>query len=570
MRKYKCRYDIEFQDLKEIMDFVADKYGDNVGFIYKTEDRTHKVEITYNKFREDIDAIGAYLISKGLKGKRTVVIGANSYTWLAAYYGIVINVGVVVPLDKGLPEEEIINSLVKCRADAIVYDDSQDMDFAAIADKACKLGVEIKDLIPMSDISQERMPEHAALIEKYRPMFKQIDKHAVDIILFTSGTSAAARAVQLTQRNIASTIAAMRKVEPIFEDDVEMILLPLHHAFGNQGVLMFISNGCTNVFCSGLKYIQKELKEYGVSSFFCVPLIIESMINKVLRTAEKEGRLETLEKGRRIARMLLRLGIDIRRRLFKDVIDGLGGKLRFLISGAAPLDLNILQYATDFGILTVQGYGLTETAPTIASESYFYRKPGSVGHAMPGVEVKINDPDEDGVGELFARGPNIMKGYLDDDEADREVFVNGWFNTGDLARIDEEGYIFLTGRKKNVIVLKNGKNIYPEEIESIIDKIPYITENVVMGEKADDDYRLVAHIVYDPDADELKGKSLAEIQEAADADIEKISAGMPVYKRIKQVYIRTEPFEKTTTQKIKRRTVKAEDAESAAGELQKL
>lgn len=567
MRKYKCRYDIDFQDLKEIMDFVADKYGDNVGFIYKNEDRTQKVEITYNKFREDIDAIGAYLISKGLKGKRTVVIGANSYTWLAAYYGIVINVGVVVPLDKGLPEEEIINSLVKCRADAIVYDDSLDMDFAAIADKVRKLGVEIQELIPMSDISQERMPEHAALIEEFRPEFKVIDKHAVDIILFTSGTSATAKAAQLTQRNIASTIAAMRKVEPIFEDDVEMILLPLHHAFGNQGVLMFISNGCTNVFCSGLKYIQKELKEYGVSSFFCVPLIIESIINKVLKTAEKEGRLETLEKGRRIARMLLRLGIDIRRRLFRDVIDGLGGKLRFLISGAAPLDLNILQYATDFGILTVQDYGLTETAPTIASESYFYRKPGSVGHAMPGVEVKINNPDEDGVGELFARGPNIMKGYLDDDEADREVFVNGWFNTGDLARIDEEGYIFLTGRKKNVIVLKNGKNIYPEEIESIIDGIPYITENVVMGEKVGDDYRLVAHIVYDPDADAVRGKSVAEVQAIADADIEKISAEMPGYKRIKQVYIRTEPFEKTTTQKIKRRTVKAEDAESPAKEL---
>lgn len=297
MRKYKCRYDIDFQDLKEIMDFVADRYGDNVGFIYKNEDRTQKVEITYNKFREDIDAIGAYLISKGLKGKRTVVIGPNSYTWLAAYYGIVINVGVVVPLDKGLPEEEIINSLVKCRADAIVYDDSLDMDFAAIADKVRKLGVEIQELIPMSDISQERMPEHAALIEEFRPEFKVIDKHAVDIILFTSGTSATAKAAQLTQRNIASTIAAMRKVEPIFEDDVEMILLPLHHAFGNQGVLMFISNGCTNVFCSGLKYIQKELKEYGVSSFFCVPLIIESIINKVLKTAEKEGRLETLEKG---------------------------------------------------------------------------------------------------------------------------------------------------------------------------------------------------------------------------------------------------------------------------------
>ena len=263
-----------------------------------------------------------------------------------------------------------------------------------------------------------------------------------------------------------------------------------------------------------------------------------------------------LETGRKISKALMKVGIDVRRKIFKDVIDGLGGKLRFLISGAAGLDLKILEYATDFGILTVQGYGLTETAPTIASESYFYRKPGSVGHAMPGVEVKINNPDENGIGELFARGPNIMKGYLDDEEANREVFVDGWFNTGDLARIDEEDYIFLTGRKKNVIVLKNGKNIYPEEIEFLIDKIPYVVENVVMGEEEGDDYRLVAHVVYDPEAEAVKGKSEAEVQALIDEDIEKVNNDMPKYKRIKQVYLRTEPFEKTTTQKIKRRTVK--------------
>ena len=560
MRKYKCKYDIEFQDLKEIMDFVADKYGDNVGFIYKNEDKTQKIEITYKKFREDLDALGAYLISKGLKDKKIVVIGPNSYHWLVAYYATVINVGVVVPLDKGLPEEEIINSLIKCKADAIIYDEALEMDFDKISAEVKKSGVNISELIPMDDFSQEKMPEHVALIEKYKSEFKVIDKHAVDIILFTSGTSATAKAAQLTQRNIASTIAAMRKVEPIYEDDVEMMLLPLHHAFGNQGVLMFISNGATNVFCSGLKYVQKELKEYGVTAFFCVPLIIESMINKVLKTAEKEGKLAKLETGRKISKGLMKLGIDVRRKLFKDVIDGLGGKLRFLISGAAALDPKILDYATDFGILTVQGYGLTETAPTIASESYFYRKPGSVGHAMPGVEVMINNPDEDGIGELYAKGPNIMKGYLDDDEANKEVFINGWFNTGDLARIDEEDYIFLTGRKKNVIVLKNGKNIYPEEIESLIDEIPYVAENVIMGEEEGDDYRLVAHIVFDPEASEAKGKSVAEIQAMADADIEKINNEMPSYKRIKQVYIRKDPFEKTTTQKIKRRTVRAEDA----------
>lgn len=552
MRKYECLYDINFRNLKEIMDFVAEKYGNNIGFIYKSSDRKSKTEVTYNTFRSDIDTIGAYLISKGLKGKRIAVIGPNSYAWLASYYGIVINVGVVVPLDKGLPEEEIINSLAKCKAEAIIYDESLGLDF----DKISKApGVCVGTLIPVSEVSREALTGYAGLADRYRSEFKVIDNDATDIIVFTSGTSQDAKAAQLSQANIASTIVAMRKVEPIYEDDVEMILLPLHHVFGNQGVLMFISNGATNVFCSGLKYIQKELAEYGVTAFFAVPLIIESMIGKVLKTAEKEGKLGKLEKGRVIARGLLRVGIDVRRTLFKDVIDGLGGKIRFIISGASGLDLKILQYATDFGILTVQGYGLTETAPTIASESYFYRKPGSVGHAMDGVECRINDPDENGVGELFVKGPNVMKGYLDDEEANAEVFVDGWFNTGDLCRIDDEGYLFITGRKKNVIVLKNGKNIYPEEIEELINKLPYVTESVVMGEEKGDDYRIVAHIVYDPEADALHGKSEEEIQAVVDADIDRINKEMPKYKSVKQAYLRTEPFEKTTTQKIKRRTV---------------
>ncbi|MBQ6314823.1 MAG: AMP-binding protein [Mogibacterium sp.] len=552
MRKYKCKYDIDFQNIKEILDFTVQKYAQKTAFIYKSKDRKTKTEISFGKFRQDIDTVGAYLIDKGLKGKRIVVIGPNSYQWMVAYYAIVCNVGVVVPLDRGLPEDEIINSLKKCKADAIVYDDTLTVDFAKLIGMD---GINVKTLIPMSDITQDKLPGLRMLVEKYRSQFKVIDKDAVDIILFTSGTSADAKAAQLSQRNIASCIAAMRKVEPIYEDDVVMIFLPLHHAFGCTGTLMFLSNGCTNVFCSGLKYVQKELKEFGISAFFCVPLIIESLINKVLKTAEKEGKLEKLEMGRKISKALLKVGIDARRKIFKDVIDGLGGRLRFLISGAASLDLKILEYATDFGLLTVQGYGLTETAPTIASESYFYRRPGSVGHAMPGVDVKINEPDENGIGELFAKGPNIMKGYLDDDEANAKVFVDGWFNTGDLARIDDDGYIFITGRKKNVIVLKNGKNIYPEEIEALIDKLPYVVENVVSGQPEGDDFRLVATIVYDPE----QFKAGDDIKAIVDRDIEKINDEMPKFKRIKQVYITTEPFEKTTTQKIKRRKVKVGD-----------
>ena len=460
-----------------------------------------------------------------------------------------------MPLDKGLPEEEIVNSLIKCKADAIVYDESLGWDFEKII---ANEGITVKTLIPMSEISQEALAEHAKLVDQYRPEFKVIDKHATDIIVFTSGTSADAKAAQLSQRNIASTIAAMRKVEPIFEDDVEMILLPLHHVFGNQGVLMFISNGCTNVFCSGLKYIQKELKEYGVTAFFCVPLIIESMINKVLKTAEKEGKLQKLETGRKISKALLKVGIDVRRKLFKDIIAQMGGQLKYIISGGAPLSPAVSKGFTDLGIEIYQGYGLTETSPVLAAENKGHIRAGSIGRPLPAVEVDFKDKDEDGMGELCAKAPNVMIGYYNNNELTNEVIVDGWFHTGDLGYMDKDGYIFLTGRKKDMIVLKNGKKAFPEEIEILLNKIPGVLDSFVFGEPIDGDWtdlRIAVQVQYSAkEIQEIYGADTPDgIRNALWDKIKEVNQTIPHYKRVTDLYLTEEPFIKTTSLKIKRK-----------------
>ncbi|HHW95458.1 MAG TPA: long-chain fatty acid--CoA ligase [Mogibacterium sp.] len=548
MKKYEYIPERDFQDLRELINRSVDRFGPKTAFIYKSKDRKTKTEISFSKFGEDIDTVSAFLIEEGLKGEKIAVIGPNSYEWVVLYYAVMNNVGILVPLDKGLPDDEIANSLKLSSCDFIVYDEEFKENIENIQKN---YGVKLKKAISMDVLKQDKLPAYKPLVEKHKKDFKVIDKHETALIAFTSGTTSQAKAALLSHRNIASNVGVLDMVERMTPEDNGYIFLPLHHLFGSTGVAFLISQGITSAFCSGIKYFQRELKEYQVSTFFCVPLIIESMVNKVLKTADQQGKRKKLEMGRKIVRFFLKFGIDLRPIIFKEVRDGLGGNLRHLVSGAAPLSMEINSYIWDFGIFGYQGYGLTETSPVIAAENPTTTKPGTVGLAMPLVDVKLHEPNEEGIGELLVKGPNVMKGYMNNDELNKEVFIDGYFNTGDLASIDEEGFITIHGRLKNVVVLKNGKNIYPEEIEVLIDKLPYALENVVLGQEQGDDYRLIAAIVYD----ESQFKEGDDIQAIIDADIEKINEHMPAYKRIKEVFITTEPFEKTTTGKVKRATV---------------
>lgn len=545
MKQIENGKEFNFTNIRSFIDHLVAEYGEKDAMIYKDKNKK-VVRHSFVKLKHDIDAVSAFFIKKKLKGKHIAVIGKNSYEWLLTYFATINNVGVLVPLDRALPQEEIVNLIEIGDVDAIVYDPSYEEIIQNIIDEGGNLKKEFA--ISMDEISQDKIDELYEMLPSYKSEFKDIKDKETTIIIFTSGTTSVAKAAELSHFNIASNVSALHKIEPLTSDDVGLLFLPLHHAFGSTGASFILSYGGACAFSDGLKYFQQELKQFKVSTFFCVPLILDRMLEKALKTARNQGKLEKLEKARKISKFFLKFGIDLRPILFKEVRNALGGSLKLLISGAAPINPETLEYFNDFGIYAIQGYGLTECSPVISGEEMLNRRPGSVGRPLPGVSVKINQPDEDGIGEIYVKGPNVMKGYYKNDEVNRQVFVDGWYNTGDLGYLDKDNFIYISGRKKNVIVCKNGKNIYPEEIEILIDRIPGVLENVVSGVKKDDDYKIVATLVYDEEYFDSEDKARSVLENA----VEEVNDRLPKYKRIKEVIVRTEPFEKTTTNKIKR------------------
>ena len=499
MDKPKLEYNkniTEFFNIKDLMQNAYDKYPDNVAFIIKNPDKTYK-EITYKMLEEIVKGFGQGMIDKGYKGKRIAIIGKNRYEWMVAYIGTINGVGISVPLDKGLTEAEIETSLIKSKADAIIYEKGYEQTIEKLKDKT-----NLKELICMDDdTAHTKMSD---IIEEGKKAIKEgkreyidskIDNDAMNILLFTSGTTSAAKAVMLSHRNIASNIYALMIAEDIRTSDTNIAFLPYHHTFGSTGQLLFLAWGARSCFCDGLRHVQENLVEYKVTSFVCVPLLIETIYKKVWEKIRKTGQEKKVKFGLKLSKFLLKFKIDVRRKLFKEIIDQLGG-LRCVVSGASPLDPEVSEGLLDFGIPAVQGYGLTECSPVLAGENIKIHRKGSTGFEMPNVEIKIFEPNEEGIGELIARGPNIMLGYYENEEETNKVIVDGWFHTGDLAYRDKDGFIFITGRKKNVIVLKNGKNVYPEEIETLILGLPYVSEVMVFGNPKDDDLVVSAKIVY--------------------------------------------------------------------------
>ena len=452
-------------------------------------------------------------------------------------------------------------SLTKAKADILVFDKDQlglvdflkeHPDFKAMQ-YVCMDSIEGYESIPSMLEKGKALP--AEKIAEYKAL--PIDGRAMSFIIFTSGTSGLAKAVMLSQYNIAFDIWATVAPEDLRRSDVNMALLPYHHTFGSTSLSMMLYTGMTTCYCDGLKYIQKNLAEYKVSFFVGVPLIIESMYKKIMNEIEKQGKMGTFRFGVRLSKFLLRFRIDIRRKIFAEILDQLGGGIRYLISGASPLDADVARGFMDLGVKIIQGYGMTETSPVLSVESPIYPCPGTIGKAIPGILLMIEDPNEEGVGELVAKGSNVMLGYYENEEATAEIMEGGWLHTGDLASLDDNGNIVIRGRKKNVIVLKNGENIYPEELELPVSDLPYVNECMVYGEtKADDprDPAIAIKIVYDArKIKESRGaETMEQIEAAVKADINEINAGMPAFKRISRRYLTEEPMEKTTTGKVKR------------------
>lgn len=553
----------EYQNIKELLYNSVEQYGNKIAFVtkYKKNNQVDYENKTYQELLEDINALGTKLFAMGLNNKRFAIVGRNSYKWALAHLTNLLGGNISVPLDKDLQYDELESSLIRSKADVIFFDEKYEDKILQIK-KNGKTNLSqyicFNSLKGFSSID-ELIKEGKALLKEGITNFTNvtIQDNALSILLFTSGTTSKSKAVMLSQKNIASNIYAMQCVEKFYDNDVNIAFLPFHHIFGSTCLVVMLACGVKTVFPDGLKYIKQNLKEYKVSVFVGVPLLIEAMYKNITKEIEKQGKQNLINIAIKVSNFLLKMHIDIRRKIFKQIIDGLGGYLRFVISGGAPADSKIAQNFISFGIETVQGYGLTETSPVISAENPQYKKQGSVGIPMKNVQVEIVEKDKDGIGEIRVKGPNVMLGYYENEEATKEVLKNDWFYTGDLGYLDKDGFLFITGRRKNMIVLKNGKKIFPEEVETLVNRIDLVEEAMAYGlpeEQDKNDVKLAVKVVYNKEL--VKEKygdiSLEELYKIIWEKIKEINKTFPKYKYIKNMILTDEELIKTTTKKIKR------------------
>ena len=554
----------EFKDIKELIYNSAKIYANNIAFIVKHQEEKNKTyeNITYKILLGHINALGTKLYNMGLKNKRIAILGRNRYEWALGHLTTLLGGIVSIPLDKDLQIDELENSLIRSKADAIYFDEKY---IEKIEEIKSRNTTNVKKYICMSKMAgyddiYSLKEEGQKLLEEGNKEYisAKIDENAMNILLFTSGTTSKSKAVMLSQKNIASNIYAMQRVEDIRSTDSNLAFLPMHHIFGSTCLIMMLACGVRTSFPDGLRYVAQNLKEYEVSVFVGVPLLVEAIYNKVVKEIDKQGKTKLIKNAIRVSNFLLKFHIDIRRKLFKQIIDQLGGKMRFVISGGAPLDPKIQKGFIDLGIDMVQGYGLTETSPVIAAENMYKSRTGSIGIPMENVTIEIVNKDDNGIGELRAKGPNVMLGYYENEEETKNVLKDGWFYTGDLGYIDKDGFIFITGRQKNMIVLKNGKKIFPEEIETLVNRIDLVEECMVFGmpdEKDKNDVKLSVKVVYNKD--EVKQKygdiSFEEIRDIIwDRIKNEVNTTVPRYKHIMNMILTDKELIKTTTKKVKR------------------
>lgn len=553
----------EFNNIKEIIYNSVEQYSKNIAFVIKhTENKKVEYEnITYKQLLEDINKLGTAVYSLGFKGKRIAVIGRNSYEWAIAHLSNLLGGNVSVPLDKDLQYDELESSLIRSKADMIFFDKKYEEKISQIKEKnntnlkeyVCFEEAEgFKNISELLKIGNEEINSG-----KTDFINAKIDENEMAILLFTSGTTSKSKAVMLSQKNIASNVYAMQCVEAIYSTDTNIAFLPFHHIFGSTCMVVMLAYGVRTVFPDGLRYIKKNLNEYGVSVFVGVPVLVEAIYKTIMKEVKKQGKTKLVNIATKISNFLLKLHIDLRRILFKSIINELGGKLRFVISGGAPADSKIAKGFNDLGIEVVQGYGLTETSPVIAAENKKCMKAGTVGIPMLNVKLEIENPDENGIGEIRVKGPNVMLGYYENEEATKEVLKDGWFYTGDLGYLDKNGCLAITGRSKNLIVLKNGKKVFPEELETLVNRLELVEECMVYGmpdEKDKNDVKLSIKIVYNKEIvkEKYSDKTEEELYKIIWNEIKEINKTLPRYKYIKGMILTDEELIKTTTKKVKR------------------
>ena len=558
-------YDVrQIHDLREMLNGSAEQFGDKAAFLVKKQEGGPYEPVSYKQFKHDVDALGTAFLSLGLQDGRIAIVGENRYEWAVSYLATVNGTGTVVPLDKEIPFSELESLIQRANVDAIVFAGSKAKDIAGLR-SGLKAGCR---LISM-DLTEEAdgILSWSALLEEGRRRLTDgdrafleapLDTENMRILLFTSGTTDKSKAVMLSHRNICWDLMDMCAMLYIGPDDTFLSILPLHHTYEcTCGFLCQIYRGSTIAYCEGLRHILKNLKEAKVTVMNCVPLILESMHRRIWDQAAKDPAvLKKLKTGIKISNALRVVGVDMRRKLFAKVHEGFGGHLRMLISGGAAIDPVVVKGLQDLGIACVQGYGLTECSPIIALNRNCDFKNDAAGLPVPHAEIKIFEADSTGVGEIIARGPNIMLGYYENEEATNACLIDGWFHTGDLGFLDKDGFVHITGRKKNVIVTKNGKNIYPEEIEYLLARSPLIQESMVYGRASDSDGELEVAADIFPNMEKMAAHlgeekpSSDKIYAAIDEVVRSVNKQLALYKYIRYFTVRDEEFIKTTTKKI--------------------
>ena len=558
----KKLYEItEILNLKDMLNKTKQIYADKIAYKIKIYNGKYKT-VSHLEVRNTIDYFGTALIKLGLKDKRIAVIGENRYEWEIAYLSIVCGTGVVVPIDKSLPENELKSVIERSEVEAIIFSGKYEEILTKIRrDENNKL----KHLISMDSLkNKEGVYSQSELIEMGRRLVEDgnrefidadIDAEKMSIMLFTSGTTSNSKVVALSHRNICSNLMDMASVLDVTSNDILLSVLPVHHVFEcTVGFLFALYKGAQIVFCDGLRHVVNNLNEYKVTVMACVPGIYERIFTMIRKQLEKQGKLDEIL---RKEEELKDASMAEKKNAFKEIHDLLGGNVKLFISGAAALDRAIEEKYRRLGINLVQGYGLTETSPIVAVGTNLESRVGSVGKAVPSVQAKVVNINSEGIGELAVKGPSIALGYYQDEESTKASFIDGWFHTGDLVKIDNEGYIYICGRRKNVIVLKNGKNIFPEEMESLVNKIEGVSESFIFGKQLSDDkenVKINVEIVFDRAIvkDVYKAETDDEIYKALFEKIKEVNGKMPSYKAIRGMILTETPLIKTTTNKIKR------------------
>ena len=552
---------LEVTDLKDMLNKTRELYGDKPGYKIKIGKGQYKI-YTHNEIRDMINYLGTALISLGLKGKRIGVIGENRYEWELAYLSAVCGVGIVVPMDKSLPANELEEVIERSEVEAIFYSKKYEEIIKKIKYSEKN---KLKHLISMDiDIHDEGIYSEKELIEKGKELVDngnreyinaKINPEEMSIMLFTSGTTSRAKVVALSHKNLISNVMDYASVVDVDSNDRILSFLPLHHVYEcTVGMLVSLYVGAERAFCDGIRHIVENLNEYKITYAAFVPAIYELMYKNIWKMLEKKGKVE---ETKTLMQEYKDKSVQEKKEVFKEIHDMYGGCIKLFITGAAALDKEVIETFRNWGLNLCQAYGLTETSPIIGIETNKYHRVGSIGKPIPHVQARIDEADEDGVGELVVKGPNVMLGYYNDKKATESVMEDGWFHTGDLAKIDEDGYIFICGRKKSVIVLKNGKNIYPEEMENLVNKIEGVKESFIFGKQQTDDkdnIKIHVKIVFDKDImkEAYKVENEEDIYRVLTEKIKEVNSVMPKYKAIRGIIISEEPLIKTTTNKIKR------------------